>query len=127
MLVHDCLISRLVAFLAFFALTFATAATAAVTERSVYYKYDVAGRQLETHFDSATGADKIVNAYDGFGDLTSSQVSMGTFSKTLTSSYDVGGRRTQLAHPEGGTYSFQYCYDALDRLTTLAQGSNCTT
>jgi hypothetical protein len=82
-----------------FAVAFASPASAAVTERSVFYVYDVAGRQTEAHFDSAAGADKIVNTYDGFGGLTSSQISMGGFSNGLTSAYDAGGRRTLLTHP----------------------------
>jgi RHS repeat-associated protein len=105
---------------------FATAATAATTERSVYYSYDLAGRQTDARFDSATGADELHNVYDGFGEVTSSTLTMGTFSKTLTSSYDAGGRRTQLVHPDN-SYTFSYCYDALSRLTSVGQGTTCTT
>jgi RHS repeat-associated protein len=98
-----------------------------VTERSVYYSYDLAGRQLTAKFDSATGADGITNTYNGFGDLTSSQVSMSGFTKKLTSSYDGAGRRAQLVHPENtSTYTFEYCYDALSRLTTIRNGTSCT-
>jgi RHS repeat-associated protein len=109
-------------------LRLATPASAGVTERSVYYSYDVMGRQTDARFDSATGADKVHNIYNGFGDLTSSTLTMGTFSKTLTSGYDVGGRRTSLVHPEtGSSYTFTYCYDALSRLTGVGQGTSCTT
>jgi RHS repeat-associated protein len=96
-------------------LAFSSRASAATTERSVYYSYDAAGRQLSAKFDSAAGADGVTNTYDGFGDLTSSTVSMSGFSKTLTSTYDGAGRRTQLTHPDG--VSFAMSYDALDRLT----------
>jgi RHS repeat-associated protein len=103
-------------------------AFAAAPIRSVYYDYDMMGRQLSAKFDSATGADKIVNTYNGFGDLVDSTISMGTFSKTVYSHYDGAGRRDLLTHPENNsTYQFSYCYDALSRLTTVAQGSNCTT
>ncbi len=123
------LLSMLIASVAaFMALIFASAASAATTERSVYYSYDVAGHQLSAKFDSASGPDGITNSYDGFGELTSSTISMSGFTKTLTSSYDGAGRRTQLVHPEGtSTYTFSYCYDALDRLTTIGQGTTCTT
>jgi RHS repeat-associated protein len=117
-----------VLFTAFLSVLFATPASAGVTERSVYYSYDVMGRQTDARFDSATGADKVHNIYNGFGDLTSSTLTMGTFSKTLTSGYDVGGRRTSLVHPEtGSSYTFTYCYDALSRLTGVGQGTSCTT
>lgn len=102
-------------------------ASAAVTERSVYYSYDSMGRQLSARFDSAAGADGIVNAYNGFGDLTASTVTMGGFSKTLQSTFDSGGRRSQLIHPENSSaFTFSYCYDNLGRLTTVAQGTTCT-
>jgi RHS repeat-associated protein len=107
-------------------ITAAAPAFAATAERNVYYSYDLAGRQTDARFDSATGADELHNVYDGFGEVTSSTLTMGTFSKTLTSSYDAGGRRTQLVHPDN-SYTFSYCYDALSRLTSVGQGTTCTT
>lgn len=109
-------------------MSFATPASAAVTERSVYYTYDSMGRQLSARFDSASGADGIVNQYNAFGDLTASTITMGGFSKTLQSTYDSGGRRSQLVHPENtSSFTFSYCYDNLSRLTTVGQGTSCTT
>jgi RHS repeat-associated protein len=116
----------LIALLSVVSLT--SAASAAVTERSVYYTYDTMGRRLSTKLDSATGADGIVNAYNGFGDLTLTTVTMSGFSKALQSTYDSGGRRSQLVHPENTSgYTFSYCYDNLSRLTTVGQGTTCTT
>ena len=102
--------------------------TAAQT-RNVYHGYDLMGRQLYTRFDSAgSTSDGITNSYNGFGELLTSTLKMGTFSKTLYSSYDGAGRRTQLKHPENtSTYTFSYCYDALSRLTDIGQGTSCTT
>jgi RHS repeat-associated protein len=97
----------------------------AAQKRPVFFSYDVMGRQLGAKFDSATGADGITSAYDGFGEPTSSTLTMGTFSKTLTSAYDSVGNRSKLTHPDNN--SFSYCYDALGRLSSIGQGTNCTT
>ena len=54
-------------------LTFVSPASAATSERSVYYGYDVAGRQLTEMFDSTTGGthqEGITNTYDGAVSLT---------------------------------------------------------
>ena len=103
----------------------AAPASADVTERSVYYSYDIAGRQLSAKFDSASGADGIVNQYNGFGELSSTTLTMGTFSKTVTSSYDGAGRRTQVTHPDA--QAFTYGYDALSRLTGVYEGVGTAT
>ena len=106
---------------------FASPASAAVSQRNVYYSYDYMGRQLTAKFDSAGGADGVTNSYNGFGELVSSQVSMGGFSKMLRSTYDGAGRRIQLIHPENtANYTFSYCYDALSRLTSVRQGTSCS-
>jgi hypothetical protein len=50
-------IDRLMAFAAVIVagVSFASPASAATSERSVYYSYDVMGRQLTAMFDSSTG------------------------------------------------------------------------
>jgi RHS repeat-associated protein len=98
----------------------ATAAT-----RDVYYSYDLLGHQLTAKFDAAAGADGITSAYDGFGQLTSSTISMGGFMKTLSSLYDPDGNRTQLTHPDG--QAFTYAYDGVDRLSGVYEGVGTTT
>ncbi len=105
---------------ALMALAFAVPATAAVTERSVYYTYDVAGRQLTAKFDSVGGADGITNTYNGFGDLASTTSSIGGTARTLSYVYDGAGRRTQVTHPDG--QAFTYGYDNLSRLSGIYQG-----
>jgi YD repeat-containing protein len=50
---------------------------------------------------------------------------MGAFSNTMGSaadSYDGDGNRTQLTHPDG--YAFAYDYDGLDRLSATFRGHN---
>lgn len=90
--------------------------------RDVYYRYDVRDQQLTAKFDSANGADGVTSAYDPFGNLTASTISMGGFSKTLTATYDEAGNRIQLTHPSGP--SFTYDYDALNRLSGIRDGAN---
>ena len=96
--------------------------------RPVYTTYDIMGRPLTVKFDSATGADGITNTYDGFGELTSSQISMSGFTKAITSpetDYDAAGRRTKVTHPDG--QAFTYAYDARNRLTGVYEGAGTTT
>ncbi|NIJ64635.1 RHS repeat-associated protein [Sphingomonas leidyi] len=82
--------------------------------RSVYYSYDLRGLQTAARFDSASGADAVTNAYDGFGRLASSTTSMGGVSRTLSYVRDADGNRTRVTHPDG-TW-FASAYDGLNRL-----------
>jgi RHS repeat-associated protein len=94
--------------------------TAAQT-RDVFYGYDVAGRQLFARFDAPTvGSDGVTNTYNGFGEVLTSDLKMGTFTKSLTSIYDGAGRRIQVTHPDG--QAFTYAYDNLSRLSGVYQG-----
>ena len=80
--------------------------------RDVYYGYDLRNLQLFARFDSVSG-DGVINAYDGFGRLTSSTLSMDGVSRTLSYGYDSGSRRTSITHP--GTNYFHTDYDPLNR------------
>ncbi len=42
----------------------------AAMTRDVYYSYDARGLQTAARFDSASGADAVLNSYDGVGRLT---------------------------------------------------------
>lgn len=97
----------------------------ATTGRDVYYSYDLLGHQLSATFDSATGSDGIANNYDGLGRLSSSTISIGGFSKTVSSLYDSDNNRTQITHSDG--QSFTYAYDARDRLTDIYEGTGTFT
>jgi RHS repeat-associated protein len=90
--------------------------------RDVYYSYDIMGRQLTARFDAAGGVDGLSTSYNAFGDIRSSTISMGGFTKILTSDYDEAGNRTRLTHPDGQV--FTYTYDALDRLSGLYEGGD---
>jgi RHS repeat-associated protein len=90
--------------------------------RDVYYSYDVMGHQLKAKFDSLSGSDGLTNSYDAFGQLRTSTISMGGFSKTYISDYDQAGNRVTLTHPDG--QAFTYAYDALGRLNGVYQGAD---
>ncbi len=87
--------------------------------RNVYYDYDLRGLQTGAHFDSATGADAVLNAYDGFGRLSASTVSMGGVSRTVSHLFDADGNRARVTHPDGNY--FAYDYDGLDRLVAIRE------
>lgn len=85
--------------------------------RGVYYTYDVQGLQTAARYDSTTGADAVLSAYDGFGRLTSSTMAMGGVSRKLTYQYGADSNRTQVTHPDGQFFTF--VYDTAGRLTHL--------
>jgi len=87
--------------------------------RDVYYSYDLRGLQTSARFDSASGTDAATSVYDGFGRLTSSNVSMAGVSRGVGQSYDADGNRIRATHPDG-TY-FTYEYDGLDRPIAIRQ------
>jgi RHS repeat-associated protein len=102
-----------------------TGCPAATATRDVFYGYDTLGRQLTAKFDSTSGADGITNAYDGFGNLTSSTISMAGFGKAVTALYDLDNNRTRVTHPDA--QAFTYAYDARDRLTGVYEGIGTST
>lgn len=87
--------------------------------RDVYYGYDARGHQVSARFDSTGGSDVATNAYDGFGRLTSSSVTMSGVSRTVAQSYDADGNRIRVTHPDGNY--FTYDYDGLNRPITIKQ------
>jgi YD repeat-containing protein len=99
----------------------ASPALCAASQRDVFYTYDVLGHQLTAKFDSATGADRITNAYNGFGELISSTISIGGVSKTVAGLFDPDGNRTRLTFPDANV--FTYAYDGLDRESGILQGT----
>jgi RHS repeat-associated protein len=98
---------------------FACTTPPASAVRDVYYAYDLRGLQTAARFDSTSGADSVINAYDGFGQMTSSTVSMGGVSRTVGRQYDADGNRIRVTHPD--TNYFTYDYDGLDRMSAVRQ------
>ncbi|HXI86691.1 MAG TPA: hypothetical protein VNH64_04495, partial [Parvularculaceae bacterium] len=94
-----------------------TGLTAAQT-RDVFYDYDLKGLMTKARFDSLSG-EGVTNAYDGFGELTSSTTSMGGVSRTLTYQWSLAGKRTRVTHPD--TKFFTYAYDDLGRVASIGE------
>ncbi len=88
--------------------------------RDIYSGYDLAGRQLYTRFDGA-GGEGVINAYDGFGRLTSSALTMDGVTRTLTYQWDKNENRVELGWPDGQKTS--YAHDGLNRMKTLYEGA----
>ncbi len=84
----------------------------AADARSVFFSYDLWGRQLTARFDSA-GGDGVRTTWDSFGRQISSALTMDGVSRTLTYQYDADGDRTQVSYPDGNYVT--YTYDGLDR------------
>lgn len=86
--------------------------------RDVYYGYDLRGLQTYARFDSAAaGSDGLSSAYDGFGRLSSSALTMDGVTRTLGYAYDRNGGRTRTDLTGG--FSYTYTHDGLSRLTGL--------
>ena len=96
-----------------------TGCPSSAATRDVGYSYDLLGRQLTAVHQGAAG-DGITNSYDGFGNLTSSQISMAGFTKVLTSIYDLENKRTRVTHPD--SQAFTYGYDTRNRLIGVYEG-----
>jgi len=82
------------------------------TAPDVHYRYDNQGRQTLAKFNSVSGQG-ITNAYNGFGEMTSTTTNMGSTSRALSFLYDKNGNRTRSTYPDG-TY-FTYEYDGVNR------------
>jgi len=82
--------------------------------RAVHYAYDLRGLQTTARFDSASGGDAILSAWDGFGRQVSSVNNMDATWRLLTYLNDANGNRTRVTHPDG--QYFNYNRDGLDRL-----------
>jgi|APFEC2959095171_1045051.scaffolds.fasta_scaffold00030_107 RHS repeat-associated protein len=82
--------------------------------RAVHYAYDLRGLQTTARFDSASGGDAILSAWDGFGRQVSSINNMDATWRVLTYLNDANGNRTRVTHPD--SQYFNYYRDGLDRL-----------
>ena len=65
---------------------------------NVFYGYDLRGLQTRAAFDGLAGAGT-GNAYDAFGRLTSSTMTMGGVSRTLRHLYNRDSRESELTFP----------------------------
>jgi RHS repeat-associated protein len=98
---------------------FACTDVPATASRDIYYSYDLRGRMTAARFDGVSGSDAVVDVYDGFGELASSRISMGSASRMLKYQYDANGNRTRITHPDDVYFSEEH--DRLDRPLELRQ------
>ena len=90
------------------------------TPGTVYYGYDLWGKQQYARFNNDTGPG-ITAVYNGFGELQSETSNASGTSHTLSYQYDRNGNRIRVTHPDGSY--FTYKYDGLDRLTDIHEGA----
>lgn len=86
------------------------------TAEDVFTAYDNLGRRLSARFDNATTGDGVVWTWDALGrPLTET-----TWGRTLTSTYDLVGRRLSLAWPSsaGGV---DFAWDMAGRMTQVSE------
>ncbi|MFN4092224.1 MAG: RHS repeat domain-containing protein [Brevundimonas sp.] len=119
------------------------------TADDVFSTWDNLGRRLSARFDSTTSSNAVIWTWDALG----RPITETTYGRTLTSAYDLAGRRTQLAWPSSagaadyewdlanrmtmvsedgytptGLHLFAaYSYDDLGRRTQLSRGNGATT
>jgi YD repeat-containing protein len=87
--------------------------------RDVYYAYNVLDLETQARFDSGSGPG-VLHSYDALGRLLTETVNLnGT--RNVNSTWDAGGRRTRITHPDGRAYT--YDYDDAGRLTGLYEGT----
>lgn len=92
--------------------------------RSVYYSYDAQSHQTAARFDSTSG-EGVTNAFDAFGQETSSTLTMDGAARTVSFLYDADGNRSRITYPDSNYVDYRY--DGLDRpLAILRSGSTAT-
>jgi len=92
--------------------------------RDVYYQYDSFGRMTAARFDSASSSDRTWTAYNGFGEATSSGVSLGSFSASFSFQFDADGNRTRVTY--GDSNYVTYGFDGLDRPSSILRSGSTT-
>ena len=93
----------------------------------VQYDYDARGLKLYSRFVTNPTLGEF-NTYDGFGRLktATSVTTLGstTASRTMEYRYDANSNRTEVIHP-GGTF-FKYEFDGLNRVTSVLESGTST-
>jgi len=94
------------------------------TADDVFTSYDNLGRKLSARFDNATTGPGIVWTWDALG----RQLTETSYGRTLTSEYDLAGRRTRLYWPtvSGQSDYIEYVWDLNDRLFQMRENGVLT-
>lgn len=87
------------------------------TSADVYYGYDARGHQTFARFVSTSGQG-VTNAFNPFGEMTSSSIDLGGTTRTISYQYDADSNRTRITHPD--TTRFDTTYDGLNRPASIA-------
>ncbi|MBX9574012.1 MAG: hypothetical protein K2X07_00035 [Caulobacteraceae bacterium] len=89
------------------------------TADDVYTTYDLLGRRLTATFVApGSTANGVAWAWDALG----RQVTETAYGRTLTSTWDLAGRRTRLTWPDGPGWGWVgYGWDLANRMTTVDQ------
>ena len=74
----------------------------------MHYSYDLRGLQTAARFDSVSGSDAVLSAWDALGRPTSGTTSMGVTSRTITQGHDANGNRIWITHPDGQYFDYHY-------------------
>lgn len=82
------------------------------TADDVYYKYDSAGNELYARFGSHSGKG-VTNVFNGFRELEKQTNNTGSYSHSVTYTYDKNGNKKSVKYPDGTI--FYYDYDNLNR------------
>jgi RHS repeat-associated protein len=92
-------------------------------QQDVSYNYDLRGLVLSSRFGSDAGQG-VTTAFDGFGNVATSNTNMGGVSRSLSYIYDLNNNRKYITHPDG-TY-FKYNFDGLNRIANINEGEATT-
>jgi RHS repeat-associated protein len=90
-------------------------------QKDVSYTYNLLGLTLTSRFGSDSGVG-VTNTFDGFGNIKTSNTTMGNVSRTISYRYDENGNRTRVTHPDG--YFFTYQFDQLNRVNSLNESTS---
>ncbi len=86
------------------------------TADDVFSTYDNLGRRLSARFDSPSSSNAVIWTWDALG----RPITEASYGRTLTSTYDLAGRRTQLAWPSSAG-AVNYDWDLADRMTMVSE------
>ncbi len=86
------------------------------TADDVFSTWDNLGRRLSARFDSTTSSNAVIWTWDALG----RPITETTYGRTLTSAYDLAGRRTQLAWPSSAGAA-DYEWDLANRMTMVSE------
>lgn len=87
------------------------------TGDDVFYRYDNLNRQLSARFTNPTTSDGVVWTWDALGRQLTETTALGT----LTSQYDLAGRRTRLSWPPAAGGYVDYTWDLADRMDQVRE------